>query len=284
MSNTARKFSRRTALLIACMSAALPWSIAACAAEKRPAVQPNPAAREMRLMSYNIRHCAGADNQVDVPRVAEVIKREKPDFVGLNEVDRCATRSHGIDMPEELGRLTGLHATFAQAIPLQGGGYGNAVLSREKPLSVLRVPLPGREPRVLLLCEFKDFWFGTSHFALQATNQLTTAKIIRRVVKEKAAAKPVFITGDWNCPPDSAPIKSLREYMKVISSEKCRTFHGFKKHAPDSGYCIDYIAVDQGAAARVKVKEAHVTSNVVASDHNPVVVTIDFTQGPDHLH
>lgn len=80
------------------------------------------AACEMRLMSYNIRHCAGADKKVDVPRVAEVIAREKPDFVGLNEVDRCARRSHAIDMPEELGRLTGLHATFAQAIPLQGGG------------------------------------------------------------------------------------------------------------------------------------------------------------------
>ena len=104
--------------MIVGVSAALPW---ACAAEKLPAVQQNPAACEMRLMSYNIRHCAGADKRVDVPRIAEVIKREKPDFVGLNEVDRCVTRSHGIDIPKELGALTGLHATFAQAIPLQGG-------------------------------------------------------------------------------------------------------------------------------------------------------------------
>ena len=189
---------------------------------------------EVRFMSYNIRHCAGADRRVDVPRVAEVISREKPDFVGLNEVDRCATRSQDIDMPKELGRLTGFHATFAQAIPLQGGGYGNAVLSREKPLSVLRVPLPGGEPRVLLLCEFTNFWFGTSHFALQETNRLQTVEIIRRVVKEKSASKPVFITGDWNCTPDSAPIKSLRAYMKIISNEKSRTFHGCKKYAPDS--------------------------------------------------
>ena len=76
----------------------------------------------LRMVSYNVHHCAGADRRVDVPRVAEAISREKPDFVGLNEVDRCALRSHRIDMPEELGRLTGLHATFAQAIPLQGGG------------------------------------------------------------------------------------------------------------------------------------------------------------------
>ncbi len=259
MSNSARKISWVAALVTAGLYAA-------------------PAACEMRFMSYNIRYCEGADKRVDVSRVAEVIKQEKPDFVGLNEVDRCARRSQNIDMPEELGRLTGLHAMFAQAIPLQGGGYGNAVLSRERPLSVLRIPLPGREPRVLLLCEFTNFWFGTAHFALQGTNQLKTVEIIRRVVKEKAAAKPVFITGDWNCTPDSAPIKSLREYMTILSNEKSRTFHGYRKHAPDSACCIDYIAVDQGAAARVKVKEAHVTSNIVASDHNPVVVTIDLTK------
>ena len=232
----------------------------------------------LRMVSYNIHHCAGADKRVDVPRVAEAISREKPDFVGLNEVDRCALRSNGIDMPEELGRLTGLHATFAQAIPLQGGGYGNAVLSREKPLSVLRVPLPGREPRVLLLCEFADFWFGTAHFALQETNRLQTVEIIRRVVSEKAATKPVFVTGDWNCTPDSSPIAALRAFMTMISNQKSRTFHGFKKLASGSESCIDYIAVDRSSAARVKVQETHVTPNVLASDHNPVVVTIDLAK------
>ena len=265
MSNKAKKISWTAALVAAGLYAA-------------------PAASEVRLMSYNIHHCAGADKRVDVRRVAEAISREKPDFVGLNEVDQCALRSHGIDMPEELGRLTGLHATFAQAIPLQGGGYGNAVLSREKPLSVLRVPLPGREPRVLLLCEFADFWFGTAHFALQETNRLETVEIIRRVVNEKAASKPMFITGDWNCQPESAPIASLRTFMAIISNEKCRTFHGFKKHAPDTVSCIDYIAVDRGAAARVKVKESHVTPDEMTSDHNPIVVTIDLTKGPGHLH
>ena len=63
---------------------------------------------------------------------------------------------------------------------------------------------------------------------------------------------------------------------KIISDVESRTFHGCKKHAPDSVYCIDYIAVDRDAAARVKVKEAHVTSNIEASDHNPVVVTISL--------
>ena len=47
-----------------------------------------------------------------------------------------------------------------------------------------------------------------------------------------------------------------------------------KEHAPDSECCIDYIAVDRGASARVKVKETHVISDTLTSDHNPVVVTL----------
>ena len=76
------------------------------------------AAQDIRLMSYNILHGKGADGQVDIARIAAVIDREKPDFVGLQEVDRGVSRSHGIDEPAELGRLTGLHPTFASAFPL----------------------------------------------------------------------------------------------------------------------------------------------------------------------
>ena len=273
------KNNGRTIPWLACLVAAGVCSAAFAADTAVPGAETKPRVRELRLMSYNVHHCAGADKRVDLPRVADVINRERPDFVGLNEIDRCARRSHQVDQPAELGRLTGLHATFAQAIPLQGGGYGNVVLSREKPLSVLRVPLPGREPRVLLLCEFADCWFGTSHFSLQETNRLQTVEIIRRVVSEKAAVKPVFVTGDWNCRPDSGSIASLRTYMSILSNEKCRTFHGFRKHAPGSECCIDYIAVDRGASARVKVKEAHVTPDELTSDHNPVVVTLEM-QGP----
>ena len=106
--------------------------------------QDDSASHDMTLMSYNVMHCAGIDDKVNIARTAEVIKRENPRFAGLQELDcKAAKRSFGVDQPAELGRLTGMHATFAQAIPFQGGGYGVAVLSREKPLAVYRAPLPG---------------------------------------------------------------------------------------------------------------------------------------------
>ena len=235
----------------------------------------SPIVKEMKIMSYNVLHCAGVDGKVNIARTAEVIKREAPRFVGLQELDcRSARRSGGVDQPAELGRHTGMHATFAQAIPYQGGGYGVAVLSREKPISVFKAPLPGAEPRVLLLCEFKDCWFGTTHLALQETNRLASVEIIRKAVEERAATKPVYLTGDWNATPNSKSLTAMRSFMTVLSDTTGRTFHGFKAKDSSSPYCIDYIAVDSKAARKTVVRESHVVPDVTTSDHSPVVATI----------
>ena len=228
----------------------------------------------LNLMSYNIKHCARSDGKVDFRRVADAIMRENPDFVALNEVDCRSKRSGEVDEAAELGRLAGFHATFAKAIPHGGGAYGNAVLSREKPLSVVRVPLPGREPRVLLLCEFPAFWFGTAHLDF-GKYQIKAVDVIRGVVEEKAKGKPVFLTGDWNADPKSKTLMDMREFMTVLSREDRQTFHGFKTDLPQ-GYkhCIDYIAIDSAHAENVKVDETHVTQNFTVSDHNPVIATV----------
>ena len=226
------------------------------------------------LTSYNIRHCAGPGGKLDVRRVAEVIVQEKPDFVGLNEVDCRANRSGKVDEAAVLSTLTGLHATFGKAIPYDGGEYGNAVLSRERPLSVVTVPLPGREPRVLLLCEFRDFWFGTAHLDF-GKYQLEAVAVIRGVVAEKAKGKPVFLTGDWNATPKSKTLDAMREFMTVLSREDCLTFHGYRKQPPERVYCIDYIAVDNAHAGRFAVADSHATSRPDVSDHNPVSVSLE---------
>ena len=244
----------------------------------------NDPSREMKLMSYNVLHCEGSDKKIDIARTAEVIKREAPRFVGLQELDfKAAKRSGGVDQPAELGRLTGMHATFAQALPFQGGGYGVAVLSREKPLSVFKVPLPGREPRVLLLCEFEDCWFGTTHLSLQETNRLAAAEIIRKAVAERAATKPVYLTGDWNARPNSKVLAAIRSFMTILSDTTGRTYHGFKWSvgpdgktgtAPAGEFCIDYIAVDAAASKKITVRDSHVIPDVTTSDHSPVVATL----------
>jgi len=81
-------------------------------------------------MTYNIHHGRGADGEINLERIAEVITRAKPDLVALQEVDVKTRRSGGVDQAAKLGELTGMSHFFAEAMPFQGGGYGNAVLSR----------------------------------------------------------------------------------------------------------------------------------------------------------
>ena len=76
---------------------------------------------EMKLMSFNVLHCAGMDGKLDIARTAGRIRAEDPDFACLQEIDWRTARVNGIDEPAELARLTGLHATFAKAIFFAGG-------------------------------------------------------------------------------------------------------------------------------------------------------------------
>ena len=200
----------------ACAASAAAIAVAGCVAVKNAkAPVPNPLP-DLRFMSYNVMHCEGKEKKFDLAPIAEAIMREKPDFAGINEIHSKTRRTGNVDQPAELGRLTGLHATFGQAIPYQGGGYGVAVLSREKPVSVERVPLPGKEKRLLLLCEFANFWFGTTHLDF-GTNQLKSVEIIRGVVAEKSATKPVFLTGDWNATPESATLAAMKAPMNGVA-------------------------------------------------------------------
>src|SRR5688500_13705317 len=112
-----------------------------------------PGAATLRVLSYNIHHGEGTDGKLDLDRIAGVIKATKPDLVALQEVDRNTQRTGRVDQAAVLGERTGLHVAFAKAIDLQGGEYGQAVLSRFPIRSVKTHVLPGKagqETRIVI--------------------------------------------------------------------------------------------------------------------------------------
>ncbi len=236
------------------------------------------AAAPFKIVSYNVHHCEDLNKVLSPAATARTIAKEQARFAALQELDVCTTRTGGVDQPAELGRHTGLVATFGKAIPLQGGAYGNALLSREKPLAVKRIPLPGHEPRLLLLAEFDDCFVGSMHLALEKENREKAVEIVRAAVKAAAATKPVFLCGDWNAQPDSAVLKKIGSFMKVISTQKTDTFHGGKRpldaERKNVGCVIDYVAVDAAHALQVEVLATAVTEDRETSDHAPVSVTL----------
>ena len=68
--------------------------------------------QSLRIMSYNIRIGIGMDQQTNLKRIAEVINKVQPDYVGLQEVDSVCERSGWINQYAELARLTGMYPIF----------------------------------------------------------------------------------------------------------------------------------------------------------------------------
>ena len=153
----------------------------------------------LKLMSYNIRNGIGIDNIQDIGRIAQVILREAPDLVALQELDSATLRVDGRYIPGELGRMTGMHATFGRAIGFAGGSYGVGLLSRTEPLAVRSIPLPGREEaRVLLMAEFPDYTVCVTHLSLTPEDRHASLPLILQATD--TCRKPVLLAGDFNEP------------------------------------------------------------------------------------
>lgn len=225
----------------------------------------------LRIMTYNIRHGAGMDDVLDLDRQARVIQDAAPDVVGLQEVDSMVKRTGYINETGILAKSLGMYGTFGPAIPLTGGKYGVAILSKERPLSVRNIPLPGKEARTLLVCEFREYVFACTHLDLEEANRLTSVTIIT----EEAARwdKPFFICGDWNDYPTSTLISKMkRSFVLLNNITNNPANYTFPAGKPTS--IIDYIA-SYGRIAR-SVRNRKVINEPEASDHRPVTVDVKF--------
>ena len=110
------------------------------------------------ILSYNVRNCRGLDNSTDYQRVANVITRIGADIVALQELDSATSRSKGVSVLDELAKLTGMIPTYRASISFQGGKYGIGILTKEKPLNIESMGLPGKEEeRSMLLVEMKNY-------------------------------------------------------------------------------------------------------------------------------
>ncbi len=229
------------------------------------------------IVSYNIRHGENLDGELDLRAPGLVVRRECPRFVGLQEVDQGTTRIGGADTCAIISEATGLHATFAKAMDYAGGEYGNALFSGEVPLNVRRIPLPGAEPRVLLLCEFDDCWVGVTHLAVDSDKaRIQSVGIIRDAIAA-CGDKPVFMMGDWNASPDSEVLTGLRGFLTILSDETTVSCHGHnfdpsKRHNPKR--CIDYIAIDTAHVAECALLDRRVIEERHVSDHAPQMVEV----------
>ena len=232
---------------------------------------------DLKLMSYNIRNAKGMDNVRNVQRIVNVINNEAPDVVAVQELDSMTTRSNQTFVLAEVAERTQMHASYAPAIDFQGGKYGIGILSKDKPLDIQTYPLPGREEkRMLMVAEFKDYFFACTHLSLTEEDRLTSLEIIKNSVKSNQ--KPFFLAGDLNDTPNSKFIQALQEDFLILTNTKKPTYP-----APEPKETIDYIAAWKGNTDNFANLSAQVVEEPLASDHRPLTVQLRISMKASEL-
>lgn len=217
-------------------------------------------------MSYNVRHCAGMDWVVDYDRTAAVIIENQPDVVALQELDSMTGRSGQKYQLKELANRTNYHPVFGKAIDYDGGGYGVGILTKKQPLSTKRIPLPGEEPRVLLIVELKNYVIACTHLDLEEVARLASIPLI--INEAERWQKPFILAGDWNDHPNSQLLLELTKHFTINSG------NDFTFPADEPNECIDYVATFNNCPA--KTIESVVIDEKEASDHRPLLVKLSF--------
>jgi endonuclease/exonuclease/phosphatase family metal-dependent hydrolase len=232
--------------------------------------------QEIRVVTYNIHHGEGTDGKLDLERIAKVINAEKPDLVGLNEVDQGCRRSQGIDEPAELAKLTGMTAVFEKNIDHDGGKYGNAVLSRLPIVRHENHKLPSDyegEQRGVLEVEVGDkdgetLLFLCTHLDYRPDDheRLASIETIENLVVD-SDGQPVILAGDLNATPDS---KVMETFAKTWGRSNVEPIVTFPAANPEKQ--IDYILFRP--AAEWEVVETRVLDEAIASDHRGMMAVL----------
>lgn len=224
----------------------------------------------LKLMTYNIQGHAAKNRPDHLPKIAEVISAAAPDVVGLQEV-HVGTRASAIDQAKHLADLTGLNLVFGRSTPMEGGEYGNAVLTRGTVAKSHVYPLPGSgEPRSLLQTDIElngfTFSFYVTHLA--AWGRLLRVARLRQIAELgdvlARGTLPHALCGDFNVPPGAEEMRVLLSHghLRTCGEPSETTF-------PMTRQRLDYIFCD-----------AHwefVRSEVIRrgpSDHWPFVVEL----------
>ena len=230
------------------------------------------------VLSYNIHHGEGTDGVFDLPRLARIITDSGADLVALQEVDVGTRRAQGVDQAAELARLTGMQVVFGEAIPYQGGSYGDAILTRLPIQERIVWPLPasaGHERRVAVgaivtlangsLVRF----LGThlDHTTDSADRVAQAEALLARAFPPDATPPPTLLAGDLNAEPDSEPLRVLAARFTAAAPLGVPSF---PSDAPQQA--IDWVLF--APADAWQVVDVAVLREPLASDHAPLRVVL----------
>jgi endonuclease/exonuclease/phosphatase family metal-dependent hydrolase len=155
----------------------------------------------VRLATYNIHACIGADGRFDPDRVGGVLRELNADAVALQEVENHKLANR--DLLDYLAGQTGLAAVAGPTLLRETRHYGNALLTRLPILATQRIDLslPQREPRgaldVTLNLRGQRVQVVATHLGLRPGERRAQVRRLLTLFKTGAADISVLV-GDLN--------------------------------------------------------------------------------------
>ena len=170
---------------------------------------------EFRLITYNI---FGA-RLTNGKELARSVKKYKPDFIGLQEVDRNTRRSKFRDVVQEMAQELGYNYYYFQKVmDFDSGEYGIAFISKYDVKNIYIHQLPGnsKEKRQVLAARLKTEKFKkkilvvNTHLdnSLDNKNEELT-DLFNAIEKFKGDVK--FLCGDFNLLPTTEFYQKIAE-------------------------------------------------------------------------
>lgn len=238
-------------------------------------------------MSYNVQY-----GNEGLDSVIAVINDEKPDIVGLQELDvHWDARSRFVNQAELIAKGTGMAYRFARIYQLPNSDstkppreFGVGILSRYPIVSfnnhiITRLstqeetpvprPLPGFLEAILDVKGTKVRVFNV-HLDFRRDPAVRKQQVADMLAVMGSAAMPTLMFGDMNARPDAPELEPL--FQKLRDSWPYSQGPGLTGPARNPAGKIDYILMSDG----FRVTKTWVPK-VYASDHFPVVAELVLT-------
>jgi endonuclease/exonuclease/phosphatase family metal-dependent hydrolase len=233
----------------------------------------SPPSREpsntFRLMTYNIHQGFSAGNVPSLDMIVEVVSREAPDVLVLQEVVRGWMIDEQHDALGVLAERLDMPYVFAPNI---GDLYGNAILSRFPMTDVKRVhfavqPSARHQPRGAVGVRIGDVLVVTTHLddVQDAESGAIRQEQVRTIFREWDGEQLAVIAGDMNAEPGSLEMGLFSEGGYSDLAEPA----GATTTMDDPPKRIDYIW-----GIGVIGSNPHTVMALGASDHRAVVVNV----------
>jgi endonuclease/exonuclease/phosphatase family metal-dependent hydrolase len=256
--------------------------------ELAPAPAPPARPRLVRLVTYNVHGCVGADGLLSEERVAEVLSGADADVIALQELDVGRERSNHEHQPETIARLLGMSFLFCSTVRHGAGHYGHALVSKY-PLRLVRsTALPGltwprsSEPRHAMWAEADlegvAMQVICTHLGLSPRERYLQASMLlsEAWMRDPRYTGARILCGDLNAGPRSLTYHRLRRRMRdvqIAAPGQDRPRPTFPGRFPL--FRIDHVF----ASHELRVRNTEVIATPLArkaSDHLPLLVDLEL--------